>query len=129
MQWRPYILSMILVSTLSGCGSYRMADFDFVSIKGINAKELSTDRLKADATPITYSYSMPETEENDGRMISFTDMVGPGELQRAIDSAAAAQGADCIGLKDASITYEWIELPPLGGDYWYKVSGTPVRRK
>ena len=79
--------------------------------------------------PIRYSYSMPESDENDGRMISFTDMMDTGELQRAIDSAVDAQGEDCIALKDVSITYTWIELPPLGGDYWYKVSGTPVRRK
>ena len=123
------LLALSLLLLLSGCGSYPVATFPLVTIRGIDAKELCSARLEADAVPIQHLYDMPETEENEGRMISFTDMVEPNELQTAIDLAAKKQGSNCIGLKDVEITYRWMSLPGLGGYYVYRIKGFPVRKK
>ena len=72
---------------------------------------------------------MPETEENKDRMVSFTDILEADDLQTAIDSAAAAQGSNCVGLQDVEITYEWLAAPFLQNSYRYEVKGTPVRKK
>lgn len=123
------VLCSCLCCALVGCGAYRVAAFSFVSTGGVDAAQLQSWRLQTDAAPIKYTYDMPDTEENEDRMISFTDMVEPGDLQMAINQAAAAQGENCIGLKDVTIDYRWVQIPILGDEYWYKITGTPVRKK
>ncbi len=123
------LLALSLLLLLSGCGSYPVATFPLVTIRGIDAKELCSARLEADAVPIRHLYDMPETEENKHRMVNFTDMLEPDDLQTVIDSAAAAQGSSCIGLQDVEITYEWLAVPFLSDSYGYTVKGTPVRKK
>ena len=123
------LLALSLLLLLSGCGSYRVATFPLAFVGDANTKELCSVHLQADAEPILYRHEMPETEENEGRMISFTDMVEPNELQTAINLAAKKQGSNCIGLKDVEITYRWMSLPGLGGYYVYRIKGFPVRKK
>lgn len=123
------LLVLTLLPLLSGCGSYRVATFPLVTIRGVDAKELCSAQLQADAAPICHLYDMPETEENKDRMVSFTDILEADDLQTAIDSAAAAQGSNCVGLQDVEITYEWLAAPFLQNSYRYEVKGTPVRKK
>lgn len=128
MRWCSVLLALSSIPMLSGCGSYRVATFSFVSARDVAAEQLIDTRLKIDDSPIRYSYEMPDTKENEGRMISFTDMVDKDALQSAIDAAVSAQGTDCIGLKNAAIVYKWMLLPLLGDCYWYDITGTPVRK-
>ena len=129
MRYPATLLYVLAVFALMGCGQYRVASLPFVSIRGVDAEQLSVGRWKVDAAPIHYSYTMPDTEENEGRMISFTDMAEPDDLQVVIDAAASAQGEDCMGLKDVNIVYKWMLIPLLGDCYWYKVDGIPVRKR
>lgn len=122
------LLALSFIPVLSGCGSYRVATFSFVSARDMAAEQLTVTRLKADDTPIRYTYEMPDTRENESRMISFTDMLDKDAMQSAIDAAVSAQGADCVGLKDAEIVYKWMLVPLLGDCYWYRLTGTPVRK-
>lgn len=126
-------LAMVLCTCLccaqASCSSYRVAEFPFVSAEGVDAAQLQSWRLQTDDAPISYTYDMPDTEENEDRMVSFTDMVEPGDLQAAINLATAAQGENCIGLKDVTIDYRWMRIPLLGDEYRYRITGTPVRKK
>ena len=124
----PKLLMLTLLPLLSGCGSYYVATFPFVSTHRVNEKELCSGCLQTDATPIQCQYVMPETNENKERPVSFAHILESDDLQILIESSIAAQGSDCVGLKDTQIIYEWLSIPFLFYSYRYTLEGTPVRK-